>query len=118
MPLDELRTLLLSQRVFDRDTADAMWRQLALHAREWGPAWIVGAVGSPCPGLTHLAAKISRGHRRHAEDIDSEMLTGFPRTRYAHATAGPAPAVAAAVLGGVAGRGRRHQRTGHRRAAR
>jgi hypothetical protein len=29
------------------------------------------------PTLTNLAAKISRGHARHADDIDSEVLAGF-----------------------------------------
>ncbi|SCG58324.1 hypothetical protein GA0070609_3437 [Micromonospora echinaurantiaca] len=76
MPLDELRTLLLLQR-YDSDTADELWRQLAHHAREWGPAWVVGAIGVALPALTHLAAKITRGRARHADDVDSEVLAGF-----------------------------------------
>jgi hypothetical protein len=76
MPLDQLRKLVLFER-YDSDTTDALWRQLALHARQWGPAWVVGAIGVALPALTHLAAKISRGHRRHAEDVDSEVLAGF-----------------------------------------
>lgn len=78
MPLDALRTMMLFERP-DSDTIDATWRQLALHAREWGPAWVVGAVGVALPALTHFAAKFSRGYPRHAEDIDSEILTEFLR---------------------------------------
>ncbi|MEU1687890.1 hypothetical protein [Micromonospora sp. NPDC005707] len=76
MPLDELRELLVDER-YDSDTTDELWRQLAHHAREWGPAWVVGAIGVALPGLTHLAAKISRGHAGHADDVDSEVLAAF-----------------------------------------
>jgi hypothetical protein len=76
MPLDELRTLVMSAR-YDSDTTDLLWRQLAHHAREWGPPWLVGAIGVALPALTHLAAKISRGHARHIDDVDSEVLAGF-----------------------------------------
>ncbi|WP_431884074.1 hypothetical protein [Micromonospora gifhornensis] len=76
LPLDQLRTLVKLQR-YDSSTTDELWRQLAHHAREWGPAWVVGAIGVALPALTHLAAKISRGHPRHADDVDSEVLAGF-----------------------------------------
>ena len=76
LPLDELRELLVCRR-FDADTTDALWRQLAVQARDWGPAWVVGAVGVALPGLTGMAAQISRGHRGDADDIDAELLTGF-----------------------------------------
>ncbi|WBB69128.1 hypothetical protein [Micromonospora sp. WMMD812] len=76
MPLDELRKLLLCER-YDSSTTDELWRQLAHHARECGPAWVVGAIGVAVPALTHLAARISRGHTRHADDVDSEVLAGF-----------------------------------------
>src|SRR4051812_19393136 len=76
MPLDRLRPLLVYER-YDSDTTDVLWRQLARHAREWGPAWVVGAIGVALPALTHLAAKISSGRPRLADDIDSEVLTGF-----------------------------------------
>jgi hypothetical protein len=76
MPLDELRTLLVKQHFYGEVT-DALWRQLAQHSREWGQPWMAAAAGIALPGLTGMAAKISRGHRRHAEDIDSEVLTGF-----------------------------------------
>lgn len=53
MPLDELRKLLVYER-YDSDITDALWRQLAHHARERGPAWVVGAIGvsaaSPAAG--------------------------------------------------------------------
>jgi hypothetical protein len=76
LPLDELRDLLLSPAV-TADTTDAVWRQLALQARSWGPAWVVGAVGIAVPGLTRLAARLSHGFPKLSEDIDSEVLTGF-----------------------------------------
>ncbi|MFE9658363.1 hypothetical protein [Micromonospora sp. NPDC006431] len=76
LPLGELRSLLVCER-YDSDTTDELWRQLAHHARERGPAWVVGAIGVALPALTHLAAKISRGHARHADDVDSEVLAGF-----------------------------------------
>jgi hypothetical protein len=76
MPLNELRVLLVYQR-YDNDTTDELWRQLAHHAREWGPAWVVGAIGVALPALTHLAAKISYGQARLADDVDSEVLAGF-----------------------------------------
>ncbi|MFI1997079.1 hypothetical protein, partial [Actinoplanes sp. NPDC020271] len=76
MPLDRLRTLLMYER-YDSDTTDVLWRQLARHARDWGPAWVVGAIGVALPALTHLAAKISAGRPRLADDVDSEVLAGF-----------------------------------------
>ncbi|MER5337986.1 hypothetical protein [Micromonospora sp. NPDC002717] len=76
MPLNELRKLLMYE-AYDSDTTDELWRQLAHHARERGPAWVVGAIGVALPALTHLAAKISRGYVRHADDVDSEVLAGF-----------------------------------------
>ncbi|MFI6263250.1 hypothetical protein [Micromonospora sp. NPDC051006] len=76
VPLDQLRRLLLFER-YDSDTTDALWRQLAHHARERGPAWVVGAIGVALPALTRLASRISRGHARHADDVDSEVLAGF-----------------------------------------
>ncbi|HEX8344871.1 MAG TPA: hypothetical protein VF657_09025 [Actinoplanes sp.] len=76
LPLNELRQLLMYKR-FDSGTTDALWRQLARHAREWGPAWVVGAIGVALPALTHFAAKISRGYPRIADDVDSELLAAF-----------------------------------------
>lgn len=76
LPLNELRQLLLHED-YDSDTTDALWQQLARHARERGPAWVVGAIGVALPALTHFAAKISRSYPRLADDIDSEILAAF-----------------------------------------
>ena len=76
LPLDELRDLLKDPRL-DAEVTDAAWRQLARHARTWGAAWVVGAVGVALPGLTRLAGKLAHGHPKLVEDIDSEVLSGF-----------------------------------------
>lgn len=76
MPLDELRRLLVGSP-HHVETTDALWRQLAHHARDWGPAWVVGAVGVALPGLTRMAVRITRAHPGHADDVDSELLAGF-----------------------------------------
>jgi hypothetical protein len=76
MPLDQLRQLLIGVPHYV-ETTDAVWRQLAHHAREWGSAWVVGAVGVALPGLTGMAVRIARAYPRHADDIDSELLAGF-----------------------------------------
>jgi hypothetical protein len=75
LPLDELRDILVAG--VPRPVQDAVWRQLAVAARSWGPAWVVGAVGVAVPGLTRMAARLSRGLPGQAEDIDSEILAGF-----------------------------------------
>jgi hypothetical protein len=79
IPLDELRSLL-RKREMSPETSDAIWHQLARQARDWGPAWTVGAVGVALPGLTHLAARLSKGHAKQADDIDSELLAAFLHT--------------------------------------
>jgi hypothetical protein len=76
LPLNELRDLLVYER-YDSDTTDALWRQLARHAREWGPAWVVGAIGVALPALTHFAARICHGHPQAAEDVDSNLYMAF-----------------------------------------
>jgi hypothetical protein len=75
LPLDELRDLLVAG--VEPTIRDTVWRQLAIAAREWGPAWVVGAVGVAVPGLTRIAARLTHGAPGLAEDIDSEILTGF-----------------------------------------
>src|SRR3954453_20870902 len=57
LALDELRDPLLAATT-DADPSDMVWRQLGQQAREWGPAWTVGAVGVALPGLTRLAARL------------------------------------------------------------
>jgi hypothetical protein len=74
--LDELRTLLSGRQV-DAAAIDATWRRLCEHARSWGPAWVVGAVGVAVPGLVKVAARLSARHTDQAEDIDSEVMAGF-----------------------------------------
>ncbi|MPZ26484.1 MAG: hypothetical protein GEV12_08505 [Micromonosporaceae bacterium] len=75
LPLDELRNILVAG--VPRPVQDAVWQRLAVAARSWGPAWVVGAVGVAVPGLTRMAARLSRGLPGLAEDIDSEILAGF-----------------------------------------
>jgi hypothetical protein len=74
--LDELRDLLVAPGL-NVELSDAVWRQLARQARDWGPPWVVGAVGVALPGLTSLAARLSYGYAKVADDIDSELLAGF-----------------------------------------
>ncbi len=76
LPLDDLRDLLLTPGL-SAETSDAVWRQLIHHARNWEPAWMIGAVGVAVPGLTRLAARLSEGYAKQADDIDSEVLAGF-----------------------------------------
>jgi hypothetical protein len=76
LPLDELRDLMLTPGL-SADTRDAVWCQLIRHARDWDPKWVVGAVGIAIPGLTRLAARLSTGFAKIADDIDSEILAGF-----------------------------------------
>lgn len=59
------------------ETSDAVWRQLIHHARQPDAKWMVGAVGVAVPGLTRMAARLSQGYARLADDIDSEVLAGF-----------------------------------------
>ncbi|GIJ09295.1 hypothetical protein ACFFMR_21940 [Micromonospora andamanensis] len=53
LPLHQLRTLLKGER-YDADTTDEFWRQLAHHARECGPPWVVGTIGVTLPALWSL----------------------------------------------------------------
>lgn len=76
VPLDELRTLLIS-RIRDRDVRDRIWRQLLGHARTWRPEWTVGVTAVALPGLRRMAAALAVGHRDQADDLRSELMTGF-----------------------------------------
>jgi hypothetical protein len=75
LPLDELRSLLVAGT--GTEMSDAVWRHLAVRARDDGPVWVVGAVGVALPGLTRMAGRLSAGTRDLADDIDSEVLAGF-----------------------------------------
>ncbi|MEV4283492.1 hypothetical protein [Actinoplanes xinjiangensis] len=75
LPLDELRSLLVAGCA--TEVSDAVWRHLAVRAREDGPVWVVGAVGVALPGLTRMAVRLSARAPRLADDVISEVLTGF-----------------------------------------
>ncbi|GAA1370320.1 hypothetical protein [Catellatospora chokoriensis] len=76
LPLEELRRLVLKGRL-NSTVTDGIWRQLALQARSWGPGWVVAAIGVALPGLTRMAAALTRAHPGCADEIDSELLTAF-----------------------------------------
>ena len=76
LPLDRLRTLLLSPRA-SVDVRDAVWRELVVRARRDGPAWVVAAVGVAMPGLRHVAGLLAAGWRGDTADLDAELLVGF-----------------------------------------
>jgi hypothetical protein len=74
--LMELRKLLIGQAIRG-PAVDQTWRRLATQARNWGPAWVIAAVGMAVPGLNGIAARLSTGQPQIAEDIDSEVVAGF-----------------------------------------
>jgi DNA-directed RNA polymerase specialized sigma24 family protein len=76
LPLDELRDLLVAATV-SADTRDAVWCQLIRQARDGDPTWVVATVGVAAPGLTRLAARLTAGFSKIADDIHSEILAGF-----------------------------------------
>jgi transposase-like protein len=76
LPLDELRTLLLSPAT-SVEVRDAVWRELVIRARRDGPAWVVGAVGVAMPGLRRIAGLLATGWRGDTDDLDSELIVGF-----------------------------------------
>jgi hypothetical protein len=75
LPLQELRDLLQGRLYVE--VTDAVWRQLAQQARQWGGEWVTAAAGMAAPSLTKMAARIGRQYPRQTEDIDSELLAGF-----------------------------------------
>jgi hypothetical protein len=75
LPLQELRDLL--QGRLHIEVTDAVWRQLAEQARQWGGEWVTAAAGIAAPSLTKMASRIGRKHPHQIEDIDSELLAGF-----------------------------------------
>ncbi|MFF4989694.1 hypothetical protein ACFY19_21055 [Streptosporangium saharense] len=75
--LPELRDLLMDRRLGNH-VRDVIWRSLVAHARQEGPAWLVGAVGVALPALRLTAERITSGHiARDAADVDGEVLTLF-----------------------------------------
>ena len=92
IPLDELRHLLLRGSV-GYEAKDACWHQIIDHARTWGPAWVVGAVGMALPALVRMAGRLSAGHAGLAEDIEAELLAGFLAGLRTADLAGPSPYV-------------------------
>jgi hypothetical protein len=92
IPLDELRRLLLRGSA-SYAAKDGCWHQLIDHARTWGPAWVVGAVGMALPALTRMAGRLSSGHARQAEDIEAELLAGYLAGLRGADLSGPAPYV-------------------------
>lgn len=76
MPLDELRTILLSPST-SVAVRDAVWRELVIRARRDGPAWVVAAVGMAMPGLRRIGGLLAAGWRGDTADLDAEMIVGF-----------------------------------------
>jgi hypothetical protein len=68
---------LLTDRGVPAPVVDTVWRRLTVQARNWGPAWVVAAVGMAVPGLTRLAARLTAGHAAQSDDIASEVVAGF-----------------------------------------
>lgn len=76
IPPDELRELLTSTTL-DADVADALWRQLVHHVRQWGEEWMLIAAGLALPALTRMAGQILHRRNHNADDVASEMLAAF-----------------------------------------
>lgn len=76
LDLLELRGLLTTAHL-PAATTDLVWRRLAAQARDWGPAWVVAAVGMAVPGLGRVATRLTGGFTHLAQDIDSEVVAGF-----------------------------------------
>jgi hypothetical protein len=91
IPVDELRHLLVHDPTVSYEAKDAAWRLLVEHARTWGPAWVVAAVGVALPALTTMAGRLCAGHTDCAEDIESELLAGFLHAMRTADVSGPAP---------------------------
>jgi len=91
IPLDELRDLLVHDPQVAYPAIDAAWHQLIDHARTWGPAWVLAAVGMALPALSGMARRLTAGHAGQAEDIESELLAGFLQALRTADLSGPAP---------------------------
>ena len=91
IPLDELRDLLVHDPATSFAAKDAAWHQLIDHARTWGPAWVIAAVGTALPALSGMARRLTAGHAAQADDIESELLAGFLQALRTADLSGPAP---------------------------
>ncbi|GIJ54989.1 hypothetical protein Vau01_025050 [Virgisporangium aurantiacum] len=76
LPLGELRHLLVSDRT-SRPVRDRVWKDVVVHARRDGPAWVIAAVGLAMPGLRRAAGRLAAGWHGDTSDVDSELLAGF-----------------------------------------
>jgi hypothetical protein len=91
IPLDELRERLVHDPATGYAAKDAAWHLLIDHARTWGPAWVIAAVGMALPALSGMARRLSAGHATQADDIASELLAGFLAALRSADLSGPAP---------------------------
>jgi hypothetical protein len=98
VPLDQLRSLLLDPTICDA-ARDACWHLLVEHARRWGPAWVVAAVGMALPALVRMAGQLCAGHSQRADDIEAELLAGFLHGLRHADLSGPAPYVRLCWMG-------------------
>lgn len=77
--LPDLKRLLLSPAT-SAARRDEVWRELVALARRdsvEGRTWTVLVVGLALPGLTRVAAALTRGWDGDAADVDGEVLAGF-----------------------------------------
>ncbi|GAA4215212.1 hypothetical protein [Actinocatenispora rupis] len=76
VPLVRLRRLLLDPAT-GRQSRDAVWRRLVVHAQSGQPEWVIAAAGMAMPSLRRAAGRIAFRWHGDAADIDAELLTGF-----------------------------------------
>jgi transposase-like protein len=79
LALPDLKRTLLSPAT-SAPQRDAIWRELVALTRRDDPGsrtWIVLVVGLALPGLTRIAASLTRGWDGDVADVDGEVLAGF-----------------------------------------
>ncbi|GIJ49398.1 hypothetical protein Val02_62840 [Virgisporangium aliadipatigenens] len=59
------------------DAADVVWRELVTRARVDGGGWRLAVIAMAAPGLSRVTRRLRNGFTGDAEDMDSEVLTGF-----------------------------------------
>lgn len=79
IPLDELRTVLLSRQV-GNDVKNAAWSLLVQLSRKDPERWIIGCVGMMLPGLRRIVRSLSIDYIGDIQDLESEVLLGFLET--------------------------------------